>query len=162
MSAIVYFISFFTFNDSMSPSTGQLGDLWLEGTFAYGAIVIVANMTILYGSNSHSLISILVLVASVSAYFLVFWLFSFLQVSTLADQFQEMISYPTYWLNLVFFYLLCFPLDMFFNFLRREALEQETAKEKAKKVEDRKQFVKGLKVDSLPPILHRRKQFLFI
>jgi len=78
MSALVYFISFFTFNDSMSPSTGQSGDLWLEGTFAYGAIVIVANMTILYGSNSHTLISILMIVASVSAYFIIFWLFSFL------------------------------------------------------------------------------------
>ena len=78
MSAVVFFISFFTFNDSMSPSTGQSGDLWLEGTFAYGAIVILANMAILYGSNSHTFISIMMIIASVAAYFIVFWLFSFL------------------------------------------------------------------------------------
>jgi hypothetical protein len=67
-----------------------------------------------------------------------------------------MISYPTYWFNLLFFFLICFPIDMFFNFLRTESHGSEVAKEKAKKLEDRKQFVKGLKVDSLPAI-HRRK-----
>ena len=71
-----FFISFFTFNESMSPDNGQLGDLWLEGTFAYGAIVILANMAILYGSYSHTLISVLMISASVSAYFVIFWLFS--------------------------------------------------------------------------------------
>lgn len=45
---------------------------------------------------------------------------------------------------------------MFCNFIRMSILDSEKIKEKAKKVEDRKQFVKGLKVDSLPPI-HRRK-----
>ena len=67
-----------------------------------------------------------------------------------------MISYPTYWLNLLFFFLICFPTDMFLNFLRTESHELEVSKEKAKKLVDRKQFVKGLKLDSLPPI-HRRK-----
>jgi len=76
--------------------------------------------------------------ASVSAYFVVFWLFSNLHLSTLADQFQEMISYPTYWPNLLFFFLVCFPVDMFFNFLRVQSLQSEMAKEKAKKIEDRK------------------------
>jgi hypothetical protein len=59
-------------------------------------------------------------------------------------------------LNLLFFFLICFPIDMFFNFLRTESHALEVTSEKAKKLVDRKQFVKGLKVDSLPPI-HRRK-----
>lgn len=77
MSAIVFFVSFETFNESPTME-GQVGDLWLEGTFAYGAIVIVANMTILYGSYSHSLFSIFMILLSVAAYFVIFWLFSFL------------------------------------------------------------------------------------
>jgi magnesium-transporting ATPase (P-type) len=84
MSSIVFYVSFVTFNESPSEQ-GQLGDMWLEGTFAYGAIVIVANMTILYGSYSHSIISFFMIVLSVSAYFGIFWLFSFLKISTLAD-----------------------------------------------------------------------------
>ncbi len=77
MSAVVFFVSFVTFNESASES-GQLGDLWLEGTFAYGAIVIIANMTILYGSYSHTVFSLLIIAASVSAYFSIVWLFSYL------------------------------------------------------------------------------------
>jgi phospholipid-transporting ATPase len=84
MSAVVFYISFVTFNESPTVE-GELGDLWLMGTFAYGAIVIVANMTILYGSYSHTFISVFMIFASVAAYFVIIWLFSFLQISTLAD-----------------------------------------------------------------------------
>ena len=49
MSAFVFFISFYSFNESPSLDSGNYGDLWLEGTFAYGAVVILANITILYG-----------------------------------------------------------------------------------------------------------------
>lgn len=87
MSAIVFYISFVTFNESPSIVNGGTGDLWLEGVFAYGAIVIIANMTILYASSSHTYYSLVLIAYSVGAYFVLFWLLSFLQLSTLADQF---------------------------------------------------------------------------
>lgn len=155
MSAVVYFVSFVTFNESPTME-GQLGDIWLEGTFAYGAIVIVANMTILYGSYSHSLISIFMILVSVGAYFSIFWLFSFLRISTLADQFPEMISYPTYWANLLFFYMIVFPTDSFFNWLTTIRHQREGAMEEEKRKEDEKKFAKGFDLSKLAPI-HRRK-----
>jgi len=115
-------------------------------------------MAILYGSYSHTLISVFVISSSVFAYFVIFWLFSFLRISTLANQFEEMISYPTYWLNLMFFYLVCFPIDMFLNWIKTQNQEREVIIEKEKKIEDRKKFVKGLDLNKLAPI-HRRKKF---
>ena len=159
MSALVYYVSFVTFNESPTME-GYLGDMWLEGTFAYGAIVIVANMTILYGSNSHSLISTVMIMLSVGAYFVIFWLFSELQISTLADQFDEMIEYPTYWANLLFFYLIVFPTDSFFNWLATAAREKEELLEEEKRKEDEKKFAKNFNLDKLAPI-HRRKVFVY-
>ena len=155
MSAVVYFVSFVTFNESPNME-GQLGDLWLEGTFAYGAIVIVANMTILYGSYSHSFFSIVMILLSVGAYFSIFWLFSFLQISTLADQFPEMISFPTYWANLLFFYMIVFPTDSFFNWLTSNSHRREEEREEEQRKEDEKKFAKGFDLSKLAPI-HRRK-----
>jgi hypothetical protein len=113
-------------------------------------------MTILYGSYSHSLLSIVTILLSVGAYFSIFWLFSFLRISTLADQFPEMISYPTYWANLLFFYMLVFPTDSFFNWLTTSRHQKEDEEEELKRKEDEKKFAKGFDPNKLAPI-HRRK-----
>lgn len=117
LSAVVFFISFVTFNESPSLSSHMYGDLWLQGVFAYGSVVVLANMTILYGSSSHSFYSLVLIAGSVGAFFVLFWLFSFLELSTLAFQFGEIITFPTYWANLLFFFLLLFPVDSFFNWI---------------------------------------------
>lgn len=78
LSALVFFISFITFNESPSTESGNTGDLWIQGVFAYGSVVILANMTILSGQSSHTVYSALLSLASVGAFFVLFWLFSFL------------------------------------------------------------------------------------
>ena len=87
ISAFVFFISFFTFNWSPSILNGNDGDLWLEGVFAYGSVVIIANTTILYGSSSHTIPSILIILVSVASFFGVFYMFSTLGISTLSNEF---------------------------------------------------------------------------
>lgn len=117
MSAFVFFLSFFTFSESQSIESGNYGDLWLHGVFAYGAVVILANMTLLYGSSSHTFYSLAILGSSVGAFFVIFWLFSFLRLSTLAFQFHEIITYPNYFACLIFFFTVSVPLDTFFNWV---------------------------------------------
>jgi len=156
MSAFIFFLSFNAFAQSPSGSSGNYGDLWLSGTFAYGAVVILANMTILYGSFSHSLYSLGLIGASVSAFFVLFWLFSFLRLSTLADQFGEITSFPVYPLVLLFFFTVSVPLDVFFNWVVTSSRESEAEREKIQKRQDRKKFIKGLDPNKLAP-LHRRK-----
>ena len=60
-------------------------------------------------------------------------------------------------MNLIFFYLVCFPIDTFLNWIKTQKQEREVIIEKEKKIEDRKKFVKGLDLNKLAPI-HRRKK----
>ncbi len=117
-------------------------------------------MTILHGSYSHSLLSLFMIVVSVGAYFAIFWLFSFLKISTLADQFPEMVSYPTYWANLLFFYMIVFPIDSFFHWITKSKQEKEEMLEEEQRKLNEKKFAKGFDPNKLAPI-HRRKYFRF-
>ena len=128
-SALVFYISFFCFTYSANEDGGY-GDLWLIGTFAYGTIVILANMVILHNSNSHTIYSMFFIFASVGAYFVLFWLFSFLGLSTLDHEFSEMISFHYYPFCLAFFFLMVFPVDTFFNFLTQKSRERSDYNEK--------------------------------
>jgi hypothetical protein len=116
-SALVFYVSFETFNWNYSTKNGQTGDLWLEGTFAYGAVVILTNMTILYSSFSHYTWSVLMIFMSVGSFFVIFFLFSMLGVSTLDHLFTEIITYPIFGLNLFLFFTVTFPIDRFLYFI---------------------------------------------
>jgi magnesium-transporting ATPase (P-type) len=129
-SALVFYVSFITFNTSPSTETGLYGDLWIEGTFCYGAIVILANMTILYGSFSHTIYSLFFIFTSVGAYFLIIFLFSLIGVSTLDHEFNEIFTYPTYLFNLFLFFFLTFPVDSFLYFLQQNAKDNVELREK--------------------------------
>jgi hypothetical protein len=151
-SAVVFYITFITFNTTISKKNGETGDLWTAGTFAYGAIVILVNMTILYGSFSHSVYSLFVIFYSVGAFFAVFWLFSYLKLQTLDHLFNEIITYPTFYLNLIFFFTVTFPVDRFLYFLTEWAHERVYLSEKEKKINDKQKFTKGLDPSRLAPI----------
>lgn len=110
-----------TFN--WTPSwTGKSADLWIEGTFTYGAIVIFCNITILYGSYSHTLGSIFVIFASIGSFFGIFYLFSSIGLSALDGLFKEILTYPTLGLSLFFFFTFTFPVDRFLFFLTEQKL----------------------------------------
>ena len=98
-SALVFYITFWTFGANKSSHNGSIGDMWLAGTFTYGAIVICCNMTILYGSFSHMIWSILIIIGSVMSFFVGFWLLSYVHLPTLDRMWEEMISYPVFYLN---------------------------------------------------------------
>jgi hypothetical protein len=113
-------------------------------------------MTLLYGSSSHTLYSLALIGGSVGAFFVLFWLFSFLRLSTLAFQFHEIITYPNYFACLFFFFTVTVPLDAFFHWVVSASRDADETQRKQKKKEDRKKFVKGLDPNKLAP-LHRRK-----
>jgi hypothetical protein len=113
-------------------------------------------MTLLYGSSSHTLYSLALIGGSVGAFFVLFWLFSFLRLSTLAFQFHEIITYPNYFACLIFFFTVTVPLDAFFHWVVSASREADETQRKQKKKEDCKKFVKGLDPNKLAP-LHRRK-----
>ena len=77
----------------------------------------MVNMTILYGTYSHTLGSLFIIFASVGSFFVIFYLFSSIGVPTLESLFFETLSFGFYGPILLFFFIYNFPLDVFLNFL---------------------------------------------
>jgi hypothetical protein len=78
----------------------------------------------------------------------------------LADQFWELLSFPTVFLNFLFFFTMPFPIDTFFHFVVQQSRGNQELREKEQKAEDRKKFVKGLDPNKLAPI-HRHHGYAF-
>lgn len=150
-----------TFNWNYSSKTGITGDLWTEGTFAYGAVVIFCNMTILNGSFSHTFWSLFIIIGSIGSFFGIFFLLSTIGLSSLDKLFPEIITYPTFGLNLIFFFLMSIPIERFLFHLSEWRREEVELQEKKKKIEDKKKFTKGLDPNKLAPI-HRCKVYIVI
>jgi hypothetical protein len=126
--------------------------MWLIGTFAYGAIVICCNMTILYGSFSHTIWSILIIIGSVLSFYVGFFLLSYVHLPTLDRMFEEMISYPVFYINQIFFFFVTFPVDRFLYFIQETQRESVNIIEKKEKAEKKKAFTKGIDLSKLAPV----------
>lgn len=124
-SALIFAISFVTFRGSPSISTGNTGDLWINGTFAYGAIVILCNTKVLYDSYSHYKGSVFVIFWSVAAYFIIIYLLNITPSFSLYSIFYESLTFPTYYLNILFFLFFTFPTDCFINFVNSSVQESQ-------------------------------------
>lgn len=116
-SLLVYFLSFNIFNWAIDPLGGRIGDLWMIGTFAYGAIVILSNSRIAYDSHSHYTLTIIFLLLSIGSFFLVFYLMNLWSESVLFYEYFEINKYPVNDACKLFLFFAMFLIDSFINFV---------------------------------------------
>lgn len=159
-SLLVFYISFITFNWAPDPVTGRIGDLWMQGTFAYGAIVILANVRIAYDSYSHYKITIICIIGSIASFFLVFYLMNLWQESDLFNEYYEINNYPTYGANLFIFFFIMYPIDSFLYFAVQSIKEERERKLKRKRTIEKIKYTRGLDVQKLAP-LHKYRGYAF-
>lgn len=98
---------------------------------------------------------------SIGSFFAIFFLFSYIGLPTLENLFEETMAFPTVGLNLIFFFLITFPIDRFLYFITESKREKEAYLEKQKKIAEKKKFTKGLDPSKLAPI-HRCKSLLYV
>jgi magnesium-transporting ATPase (P-type) len=150
-SLVVFVVSFFTF--TYAPAlNANVGDLWINGTFAYGAVVILCNTKILFDSYSHYWFSVFFILGSIASYFAVVFLFNLLEISSLYGIFFESIAFPVYFITVVFFLFLTFPLDSFLYFINTAITEGRERVEKERLIKEKRQFTKGLDPAKLAPL----------
>lgn len=66
--------TFIVFEGKGSTSNiGNYSSMWVSGTLTYSGVVILANITILYASNNHTIWSILIILLSIWLFFFYFW-----------------------------------------------------------------------------------------
>jgi len=75
-SILLYFVSFYGFTYSISMTSGNGGDMLLEGMYIYGGVVILCNVQILFDSHLHSFYSLLFNFASTGSFYVIFYAMS--------------------------------------------------------------------------------------
>jgi len=56
-AGVLFYVSFLSFGYSPQVPGGDIGDIWVEGTFIYGAVCIIVNLKIMYDGNTHTFAS---------------------------------------------------------------------------------------------------------
>ena len=70
---LIYYICFYAIETTLMPSGTSGGGLWLSGSVVYAGVVIIANVKILDHSHTYNVQGVSIVIASILAYFLVFW-----------------------------------------------------------------------------------------
>ena len=60
-AAVLFYVTFLSFGDSPQVPGGDIADIWVLGSFVYGAVTIVVNLKILYDGHSHTFISLFII-----------------------------------------------------------------------------------------------------
>ena len=76
-------MSFFEFEYTFSLANGSPGDMWLEGTFCYAVMVVIANQRVFYESFSHNWLSVIFNLWSTFFFFISLFALSYLNYSCL-------------------------------------------------------------------------------
>ena len=83
----IFAFSFFAF--TTSNSYGNILDMWALGTMAYSAVVLIANLKVLFYTNSHTSISTFLIIASIASYYITVYIMSFFVCFYNYDNFSE-------------------------------------------------------------------------
>ena len=75
-ATIMFYMTFVAVDDSITPNHGRAGDMWLDGSISYAAVLIAITAKIMYDQNSHTFLSVTFILLSVGAYFLSFYLYA--------------------------------------------------------------------------------------
>jgi magnesium-transporting ATPase (P-type) len=110
----IFFITFVPFEWS-SNINGMTSSLWMEGTFCYAGVCIVANAYILGCSHSHNWLNISVIFSSVLLFFIVHAFLSSFTWSELFGSFVPLFLQPEYWFILVYVTFAIMIISHFYN-----------------------------------------------
>jgi hypothetical protein len=99
-----------------SNSDGKELHLWSMGTLTYSIVVMVANMTILYASNTHTVFNVTIVTLSILSFFVIWWLENMFQFFAV----MQGIFVPAMTTMIVYFLLFMasfglFPIDKVIN-----------------------------------------------
>lgn len=83
---------------------GHPSNLWVTGTHIYGMVVIIANVKILYSTNSHTIYSTLTVLLSIASFYVMVFIESQLTfVKNIFGLFNYAMRIPAFYFILVFF-----------------------------------------------------------
>jgi magnesium-transporting ATPase (P-type) len=106
----VYLYCYYSIQLGVNPS-GVTPDVYLGGSIAYSAVVLIANIKILVSTCSHSLISIGLYFCSVFSYFMVLYIMSNSYQFENFNNFTMIMKSPNFYLSMIILISICIILD---------------------------------------------------
>lgn len=85
---------------------GQPSNLWVTGTHIYGMVVIIANIKVMYSTNSHTFFSTLIICGSIASFYVMVFIESQLPfIRHLYGLFNYAMRIPAFYFICAFFIL---------------------------------------------------------
>mmetsp|Transcript_6674 Transcript_6674/g.4809 ORF Transcript_6674/g.4809 Transcript_6674/m.4809 type:complete len:101 (+) Transcript_6674:2897-3199(+) len=89
-ATLMFYMTFVAVDDSVTSNHGRAGDMWLDGSISYAAVLVAITAKIMYDQNSHTCLSISFIILSVGAYFLSLYLYARVTWNQLTGDFDHM------------------------------------------------------------------------
>lgn len=85
---------------------GQPSNLWVTGTHIYGMVVIITNLKVMYSTNSHTIFSTLIILASIASFYVMVYIESQMPfIHHLFGLFHQAMRIPAFYFICAFFIL---------------------------------------------------------
>eukprot|EP00347_Sterkiella_histriomuscorum_P008769 403343827 len=105
-AVLIMFLLAWTFENSLNRK-GQTSSFWVYGMIVYSIIVILVNVEILFQTNNHNFVSIIIFIGSIASFYAVYAVENTLDlVPTLQGTFFFIWISPQYYLVIIFMVLL--------------------------------------------------------
>lgn len=160
-AAVLFYVSFLSFGYSPQVPGGDIGDIWVQGSFIYGAVTIIVNLKIMYDGHTHTFISLFILWGQILTFFAFFWAFSQMKSSTVYGLADEIPRWPVFYMALIFFALTPIPVDTAIRMVEKEMVEEKEKEEEVKMVEYQRKLTKGLDKSKFKHLLKNHKGYAF-
>lgn len=160
-AAVLFYVTFISFGMSPQYPGGGVGDIWVAGSFVYGAVSVIVNLKIAYDGNSHTFISLFIVITQIIFFFVMFWLFSHWEDSTVFGLADEIPRFPVFYVALLFFCLTPIPIDAAIRLYENVTREEKEVAEKIVQAEYQRKLTKGLDKSKFAHLVHKHKGYAF-
>jgi hypothetical protein len=140
---------------------GDIGDIWVQGSFIYGAVTIIVNLKILYDGHTHTVLSMFIIWSQILFFFIMFWLFSQMQDSTIYGLADEIPRWPVFYMAIIFFCLTPVPTDTAIRMLEFNMIQEKEKEDDAKNMEYQRKLTVGLDRNRFKHLLHNHKGYAY-
>jgi len=119
-AVLVFYVAFWTLDQSISSgylmgdlkTAGKTSDYVLDGSLAFGVVVVLVTSKIIYDSNTHNIISVTMQLLSIASFPVIYFLWTFMRFSEAFGDWNIIWEFSQSAFLVFFFFFCCIPIDM--------------------------------------------------
>lgn len=160
-AALLFYVTFLSFGFSPQVPGGDIGDIWVEGSFVYGAVAIIVNLKLLYDGNTHTFASMFLIWLQILTFFVMFALFASIKDLTIYGLADEIPRWPIFYMAIIYFALMPVPIDTAIRMIEKEYIQEKEQEEEIHMMDYQRKLTKGLDKSKFKHLMHNHKGYAF-